>query len=95
MKIMSSKTVIEQIRGELLQHDKTVYMPELVLTVKEMYANETSSPVNRALARVALGRMSGLSVTDGEYRLRYTFDGRLEEHSVRVQNGVLLSGVAA
>jgi hypothetical protein len=41
---------------------------------------------------MALSRMSSIAVMDGRYVLRYTFDGKVYENPVRVENGFLLAG---
>jgi hypothetical protein len=88
-------TVAEQAWGELLRGDKVIYNVKLDLIVKELMVDESPMPVDRAIARIALSRMSGITVEDGDYTLRFNFNGRQEEHSVRVEGGTLLSGRAA
>ena len=65
--------------------------PKLKLTIKEMCVDEKALPVARAVAECKLTPMSGMVVEDGDYILRYTFDGEQEEHRVRVENGILLA----
>lgn len=84
-----SNTVIEHISAELVREGKARSV-KLKLTVTELMANESSAPVARAIARYALVPTSGLE--DGPYTLRYVFDGKQQEDSVRVQYGMLLSG---
>ena len=84
-----SNTVIEIISGELLRDGKARSV-KLKLTVNELMANESPAPVARAIARAELIPTSGLE--DGPYRLRYVFDGKQQEDSVRVQYGMLLAG---
>jgi hypothetical protein len=89
---MSSKTVLEHVWGELADANGKVYNVQLDLTVKEMYVDERTMPVRRAVAETALSRMSGMVVPDGRYTLTYTFDGTQEKHNVRVEGGILLAG---
>jgi hypothetical protein len=84
-----SNTVIEYISAELVRDGKARSV-KLKLTVKELMANESPAPVARAIARYDLVPTSGLE--DGPYKLRYMFDGKQHEDSVRVQGGMLLSG---
>ena len=84
-----SNTVIEFVSGELVRDGKARSV-KLKLTVKELTVDESATPVARAIARTELMPTSGLA--DGPYALRFVFDGKPEEHSVRVQGGTLLSG---
>ncbi len=87
-----STTVLEQIWGELIRDGKTLYNIKLDLTVKELFVDERSMPVDRAISRMALSPMSTKAVVDGRYTLRYSFNGKQHEDSVRVQDGTLLAG---
>ncbi|HZQ23415.1 MAG TPA: hypothetical protein VFA89_11510 [Terriglobales bacterium] len=86
---MASKTVIEYIPGELLQDGKKIYDIKLRLTIKEMMVDELSTPVARAIARRDL---MTTNIADGRYTLRYFFDGKKEEPSVRIERGTMLAG---
>ena len=59
--------------------------------IKEMYVDEEVLPAARTVAECELTPMSGMVIEDGDYILRYTFDGQQEEHRVRVENGILLA----
>ncbi len=87
---MASKTVFEQISGELVREGKLPYPVKLDLKIKELFVNESSSPVSRAIATMDLARISG-RVEDGNYLLRYVFAGEQQEGAVRVQYGRLLA----
>jgi hypothetical protein len=89
---MSSKTVTQQIQGDLLRDGKAVYQGvRLSLVVKEIFVDEKATPVNRVIAEMNLSPMSGKVIDDGKYTLRYTFDGWTKEDSVRVRGGHLLA----
>jgi hypothetical protein len=87
------KTVIEHVMGELVSKDNPNkrYTPKLKLTITEMYADEKAEPIARAIARNELAPMSGMVIEDGNYTLRYTFDGQQQEHDVRVESGTMLA----
>ena len=85
----------EQVWGELLRDGKVVYRVLLDLKVKELRVDESPMPIDRAIGRIALSRMSGIVVENGDYTLRFPFDGGQEERPVRVEGGTLLSGKAA
>lgn len=63
---------------------------QLDLTVKELTVNELTQPVTRALARFEL--VSARGIEDGEYTLRYSFGGKQEIQSVRVEYGQFVAG---
>lgn len=88
-----SATTFEQISGEMVSVGKT-YNVKLDVTVVELWADESPIPIGRVASRVALSPMSGMAVEDGDYSLRYSFNGKDEKHEVRVIGGTLLSGVA-
>lgn len=83
-------TRFEQITGEL-EGEGRRYNVRLDITVKELFSNESAQPVNRAIARMALSP-TGERVQDGSYTLRYVFNGKQEQDSVRIHLGMLLSG---
>lgn len=85
-----TKSTIVQILGELV--GSKTYRVHLLMTVKELYANESAEPVARAIARMEL--VAGHGAEDGEYKLRYSFDGKCHEEAVRVKYGTLLAGPA-
>ena len=89
-----TKTVVTQVWGTLEGGGKT-YNVKLNLTVKELWADESMTPLDRVVTRAELSPMSGVAVQNGNYTLRYSFNGKQEEHAVRVEDGTLLSGVAA
>jgi len=90
---MANKTVIEHVMGELVSNDnpKKKYTPKLKLRITEMYVDEKTEPVARAVARNELTPMSGMVIEDGNYTLRYTFDGQQQEHAVRIESGTMLA----
>jgi hypothetical protein len=88
---MSSKTVFEKRRAELADAKGKVYNVQLDLTVKEIYVDESATPVSRAIAETSLSRGSGV-VPDGRYSLTFEFLGKQEKHNVRVESGTLLAG---
>jgi hypothetical protein len=85
-----TKTRFEQIPGEL-EGEGRRYTVKLDITVKELFSNESEQPVDRAIARMALSPR-GERVQDGSYTLRYVFNGKQAQDSVRTQHGMLLAG---
>jgi hypothetical protein len=79
------------VPGDLV--GQRTYHVRLDLTVVELPGQ--SVPDDCTVSRVELSRMSGMVVEDGNYLLRYTYYGKIEEKNVRVQNGILLSPIAA
>jgi hypothetical protein len=53
------------------------------------------TPLDRVVTHATLSSTSGIVLEDGNYTLRYCFNGTLEEHAVRVEDGTLLSDMAA
>jgi hypothetical protein len=86
---MPTKTVTEHVRAELLRDGKTAYTPRLRLTVNEFTLDPSSPSVKRIIDRHELAPMSGMVIEDGEYTLRYSFDGNPQESNVRVRDGRL------
>jgi hypothetical protein len=84
---MSSTVVIS---GQLLRDGKAIRDIKLKLTFKEHRVDESAAPVARTIERYELVPTSGLD--DGRYTLRYVFDSKQKEDSVRVQGGRLLAG---
>ena len=82
-------TQLEQVWGTLEGGGRT-YNVQLNLTVKELWG-QGKMPDDRTVSRIELSKMSGLAVEDGSYTLRFIFGGTQEQHSVRVEGGVLLS----
>lgn len=80
--------MIEYVSGELLQDGKKLRDVELQLTINETMADERSSSVGRLIARHALTT----KVPDGRYTLQYFFDGKKEQHQVRIRGGMMLAG---
>ena len=64
------------------------------MTVVEL-PGQSRVPDDYAVSRVELSRMSGMVVEDGNYLLRYTYQGETDEQNVRVENGILIKGVLA
>jgi hypothetical protein len=71
--------------GELVDEKGNTRPAQLRLTIKELWANESKMPVSRAVARVEL--IPDLDTQDGNFTLRYTFDGKQDESRVRVSSG--------
>ncbi len=88
---MPTKTVIEYVWGELLRDGKKVCTPKLKLTVNEFTPDESLEPVSRILVSHELTPMTGMTVEDGIYALRYALDGKRQEHTVRVNGGRLMA----
>lgn len=89
---MANKTVIEYVMAELVSDDgKRTYTPKLKLQVTEMFVNEKTDPVKRAVARHELSSMSGMVIEDGIYKLRYMFDGQQQESRVKIQGGKMFA----
>jgi hypothetical protein len=90
---MPNKTVIEHVIGELVSKDnpKKKYTPKLKLTIREIMVDEKTEPVRREVYQNELTPMSGMVIEDGEYTLRYMFDGQQQEHAVRVESGTMLA----
>ena len=80
------------VPGDLI--GQKTYHVRLDLTVVEL-PDQSNVPDDYTVSRVELSRMSGMVVDDGNYILRYTYYGKTEEQDVRVQNGILLSPIAA
>ena len=88
------KTVVDQVLGQLAGEGKT-YNVKVDLTVKESWVAESMTPLDRVVTHATLSSTSGIVLEDGNYTLRYCFNGTLEEHAVRVEDGTLLSDMAA
>ena len=88
------KTAVDQVSGQLAGGGKT-YNVKVDLTVKETWVAESMTPLDRVVTHATLSSTSGILLEDGNYTLRYCFNGTLEEHAVRVEDGTLLSDVAA
>lgn len=89
---MSSTTVIQQILGDLLHDEKVVYQGvRLTLVVNEIGVDEETRPVRRVIEKMTLSPMSGMVINDGNYILRYAFDGQTKEDTVRIERGYLLA----
>jgi hypothetical protein len=86
---MPTKTVIDYVVGELLRDGNKVYDPKLQLTVNEFTPDESPQPVRRWVVSHELTPMTAMVVDDGEYALRYVFDGIQHDHRVRVCSGRL------
>lgn len=84
---MSSMVIIS---GQLLRDGKAIRDIKLKLTVKNHRVDESAAPVARTIEHYELMPTGGLE--DGPYKLRYVFDGKQKEDSVRVQGGKLLAG---
>ena len=84
-----SNTVIEYIPAQLVQNGKSCNV-KLKLSVTEHKVDESAVPVARTIERYELVPISGLE--DGSYTLRYLFNGKQKEDSVRVQGDRLLAG---
>jgi len=87
------KTAVDQVLGQLAGEGKT-YNVKVDLTVKEIRFDEGMTPLDRVVTHTTLSSKSGIVLEDGNYMLRYCFNGILEQHPVRVENGTLLSDMA-
>ena len=87
------KTTVDQVLGQLAGDGKT-FNVKVDLTVKETWVAESMTPLDRVVTHATLSSTSGIVLEDGNYTLRYCFNGTLEEHAVRVEDGTLLSDMA-
>jgi alpha-acetolactate decarboxylase len=87
-----SKTAFEQIRGELISADGKTYNVQLDLSIKELMVDELTRPVDRAITRIALSRMSSASIPNDTYTLTYIFNAKKHTDRVRIEGGTMLAG---
>lgn len=73
-----------------MRDGEKVYTPKLKLTVNEFTPDESLAPIRRWVIGHEL-TMTGMVVQNGEYILRYVFDGKQQEHPIRVDGGRLLA----
>jgi hypothetical protein len=78
---------VYQVIGELVGEGRH-YTPKLDLKVRELKAGVPAVVVNRAVVEVELTPMSTMVVEDGTYELKYEFDGRKYEQTLRITNGL-------
>ena len=88
---MPTKAAIEFVYGELLRDGVPAYKPKLKLTVNEFTPDERAQPAKRILVSHEVSTMPGMVIEDGEYTLRYMFDGKWQEHPVFTNHGVLFA----
>ena len=88
---MPTRAAIEYVHGELLRDGVQAYKPKLKLTVNEITPDERLQPVKRILVSHELSQMTGMVIEDGEYTLRYMFDGKWQEHPVFINHGMLFA----
>ena len=86
-----TKTEVVRVPGELVCEGKS-YRVQVKLTVKPLYVNESPEPVNRIIEKEELEPTPGLAIEDGKYTLLYSFNGKQETRSRRVERGTLLVG---
>ncbi len=84
-----TNTRFERISGELAGEGHR-YNVSLNITVKDHYGNKSSRPVDSAISQIKLAP-SGVSIPDGNYTLRYRYNGKQVEARVRTQHGMLLA----
>jgi hypothetical protein len=84
---MPSKTVTQQVGGELTDANGKTYNVQLELTVKPLYVDERATPIRRVVEECTLLPTSGQVVPDGTYTLTYVFDGTPQKETVRVADG--------
>lgn len=84
--------VIRQVWGELIRddHSQNVLLNLTAIPLR----SQGPLPDDYGIARTELSPMSAMTVEDGNYTLRYRFNGRLEAQAVRVQDGVLMDPVS-
>ncbi len=80
-----TKTTIERVSGELVGANRS-YAVDLNLTILETKAKQGTE---RILDDINPATLSG--IPDGEYSLRFTFDGQPQEHAVLIRFGYLLA----
>jgi hypothetical protein len=84
-----SRTRFEQIPAELIG-DAGRYVVRLDITVIEQLADESARPLKREVDKVSLASRAG--APDGNYTLRYSFDGKQKEELVRLEALGMLAG---
>jgi hypothetical protein len=88
---MPSSTVFEYVMAELIRDDGKTYHPKLKLMVREIFADGKTEPIAREIARNELTPMSNMVIEDGDYTLRFVFDGQQQGHRVRIDGGTMLA----
>jgi hypothetical protein len=86
-----TKTEVVRVPGELVREGKS-YPVQVKLTVKPIYVDERPEPVNHIIEKEELEPTPGLVIEDGKYTLLYSFNGKQETRSRRVERGMLLVG---
>lgn len=86
------KTAVDQVLGQLAGDGKT-HNVKVDLKVKEIWVDESMTPLDRVVTHATISSTS-YWLEDDNYTLRYCFNGTLEEHAVRVEDGTLLSDMA-
>jgi hypothetical protein len=90
MLVPMAKIIFEQVAGELLRDGKTVHNVTLILTVNEISVDQRSTPVRRIIDTYKLSPASARAVRNGEYTVRFSFDGKQEQREVEVHGETLL-----
>lgn len=83
-----TSTKVERAIGELLG-EKGTHRVNLKLTVMEAAAEGSKQPTERTIEDIEPATLCG--IPDGDYTLRFPFDGKQEEHPVRISFGYLLA----
>ena len=68
-----------------------VYHVKVKLDVMELWADQSTAPVDLVVQGEELSRMSGMVVQDGDYVLRYRFNNADCESKLRVSGGRFLA----
>lgn len=67
------------------------YFVKVKLDVMEIWADQSTAPVDFVVEGEELSRMSGLAVDDGDYVLRYRFNNEDRQSKLRVSGGRFLA----
>ena len=67
------------------------YFVKVKLEVMELWADQFTAPLDFAVQREELSRMSRLAVEDGEYVLRYRFNNVDHQSKLKVVEGRFLA----
>jgi hypothetical protein len=78
----------ERVSGELVGREKS-FAVKLNLTVSEAPATGPNRAPERTIEDIEPATLAG--IPDGDYTLRFWFDGKQEEHPVRISFGYLLA----
>ena len=87
---MTTKTLLSTITGEL-QGNGERHLVGLQILVRELWSDESSHPTDSTIDHIRLSP-AGALIPDGNYTLRYQYNGKLFEQNVRILYGELISG---